>query len=93
MRFHARTDANHQKIIDAFRQLGCTVKSTHQLGNGFPDLIVGIDYKTHLVEVKDQKGELTADQVAFIDLWRGSPVQVIRNVEGVVRFVNDVRGR
>lgn len=51
------------------------------MGKGFPDLIVGKNKKTWLVEVKYKDGVLTPDQRKFHDFWMGAPVVVIRSVE------------
>jgi hypothetical protein len=66
MRIKARVDTNHAEIRDAFRSMGFSVVSLHQLGGGIPDLAVSRNEKTAYVEVKrDKKATLTPDQVKF----------------------------
>ncbi len=37
-----RTDGNHAEIVQDLRAAGYSVHSTHELGDGFPDIIVGV---------------------------------------------------
>lgn len=41
MRTAARKDSNQDEIVKAQRIAGASVALTHQLGGGFPDLVVG----------------------------------------------------
>ena len=72
MRIYARTDSNQQQIIDELRAIGVSVRPTHQVGSGFPDLVVGFRGVTLLVEVKTPTGRLTPEQIFFFDDWRGA---------------------
>lgn len=90
MRRAARTDENHQEIIDAFRKLGYSVYSTHRVGSGFPDLVCGKFGHNHLVEVKDSKKspsqrKLTELEEKFFKDWLGS-VHIIESVQDVIEF-------
>ena len=87
---HGRRDANHQEVKDAFTALGCSVADTADVGNGFPDLVVGIAGVTTLVEVKTLEGAHTPEQVRFFDEWRGSHYTV-RSREQAVDLVQSVR--
>jgi Holliday junction resolvase len=72
LRIRAKTDANHAEVMGAFRSMGFSVVSLHQLGGGVPDLLISRNEKTALVEVKrDRKAKLTDDQVQFKAGWRG----------------------
>ena len=54
MRRAARVDGNHAEIVAALRSFpGVSVCSLASLGNGVPDLIVGLAGQNYLVEVKD----------------------------------------
>ena len=72
-----RTDANHGEIVEALLSVaGVAVHSLAGVGCGCPDLLVGAEGKTYLVEVKD--GEkcpshrtLTPDQKKWIKEWTG----------------------
>ena len=86
MRRAARTDANHEEIVKALRAVGASVQSLAAVGHGVPDLLVGYQGKTILMEVKDgtkspSKRQLTEDQVKWIDAWSGGSVFIVDNVE------------
>lgn len=72
-----RSDANQGQIVRVLRQLpGCTVRDTHALGKGFPDVIVGFRGVNILLEIKDgskppSERKLTQDEVDFFREWRG----------------------
>lgn len=95
MRRVARTDRNHQEIIDAFRKMGCSVHSTHQLGGGFPDIVVGILGLSNIVEIKDgtkppSQRQLTPDEQIFHTEWAGC-IDIAENTDDVVRIVKQMR--
>ncbi len=90
MRWAAKTDANHQQLMDAFRALGCSVLDLSRLGQGAPDLLVGKLGRSVLVEVKrDKKASLTDDQIKFMGAWKGAVMVVTDtfDVEKAVRFL------
>lgn len=62
MRTIARTDANHQEIVDAIRGLGFSVHSLHQVGGGVPDIVVGARGVNLFMEIKTPDGKLTVDE-------------------------------
>jgi Holliday junction resolvase len=82
MRLRARVDKNQKEIVECFREKGATVFPTHQLGKGFPDLVVGYAGRNLLVEVKSEKGALTEDERLFHSVWRGE-VRTVRTKEDV----------
>lgn len=71
MRTAARIDANQGEIVAALEACGCTVRSLAALGDGVPDLLVGLRWRNVLLEVKGPKGKLTPDQRRFLAAWRG----------------------
>ena len=87
---HGRRDANHQEIKDAFTALGCSVADTADVGNGFPDLVVGIAGVTMLVEVKTKYGIHTPEQERFFSEWRGSHYTV-RSRDQAIDLVQSIR--
>lgn len=96
MRRAARRDENHQPIADVFRALGCSVFETDRVGDGFPDLVVGLLGASHLVEVKNPgthygRQGLNAGQSAFASAWRGSPIVVITSEDEAEAFVQNIR--
>lgn len=94
MRRAARTDDNHAAIAAAFRRLGATVAHTHQIGSGFPDLVVCIRGRhVVLVEIKDGKKspsaqKLTPAEEAFHALW---PVEIVKSEDDVVNLINRLK--
>jgi hypothetical protein len=89
-----KKDLNHDALVAVFKELGCSVMECHSVGiPGFPDLVVGCLFRTHLVEVKNpetsygRKG-LNAKQEKFNDSWRGGKVQIVRSSEDVIGLVN-----
>jgi hypothetical protein len=88
-----RPDKNHAAIVEVYEALYCSVVDTHELGGGFPDLVVGIGGVTCLVEIKYEDGELLPSQKTFTASWRGSKVKVVRTEEDVIEHVRSVRMR
>lgn len=88
-----RPDANHAEIVRQYETLFCSVRDTHAVGGGFPDLVVGIAGVTELVEIKTTDGELLPSQVTFNRDWRGRRVRVVRSVQDVIDHVIEIRGR
>ena len=80
MRRRGRVDQNQAAIVEALRAVGWKVQSTADIGSGFPDLVIARGHDIRLVEVKQLKGTLTADQQAFI-VRDGWPVRIIRSVD------------
>jgi len=86
-----KTDRNHQEIIRALRAAGASVFSTHEIGRGFPDAVIGYRGLNFLIEIKDGtlppfRKRLTEQEQGFFDLWRGQ-VCVIENVDEVLRMI------
>lgn len=90
MRQRARTDGNQVEIVAAFRGLGCSVTVTSRVGEGFPDLVVGVESVTVPVEIKMPGGTLTDEQETWFKLWRGSKA-VVRTLEDVGILVKAIR--
>jgi hypothetical protein len=57
-----RIDGNHAEIRDHLRAVGWWVFDAHDLGRGFPDLVVARRGMIALVEVKDGKGKRLNDK-------------------------------
>ena len=88
MTYARKVDTNHSLIVKTLRELGCSVFDTSRVAGGFPDLVVGKNQKTALVEIKaDDKAKFTAAQQAFMLNWRGSTVARIHDIEGAINLV------
>ena len=90
MRRAARTDTNHQEMVEAFRSLGCSVLSLAPLGQGVPDLLVAINGITWLVEVKSGKSKENKLQKEWAENWQGARV-LVRDTQGVETVVKTMR--
>lgn len=90
MRKAARVDANHTQVVMALQTAGATVQSLAAVGQGVPDLLVGFQGKTILMEIKDgQKPpsarRLTEQQLKWHGAWRGGPVAIVDGVDAALR--------
>jgi Holliday junction resolvase len=94
---YGRRDSTHAEIRQELRDLGASVSDTGDVGNDFPDLVVGLAGATFLVEAKARKGKLYDGQSEFARTWRGSPVVVIRSRvearEWLIRTRHEIYGR
>lgn len=91
MRRAARTDANQTQIVEALRVIGATVRVISQ-GEGIPDLLVGFQGKTALLEVKDGRKPpsarvLTPAEQKFFDEWRGGTLAIVNSVDEAIAVV------
>jgi len=85
MRYANRIDANQNKIVDALRKAGAVVRIISQ-GDGIPDLLVGYNGFTILMEVKDgdkvpSARKLTEAEQKFFNDWRGGLLVIVNSVE------------
>lgn len=87
-----RTDANHKQIIDAIRKIpSLSVFSTHMVGKGFPDIVIGYKGINYLVEIKDgektkSQKKLTDDEIKFHQSWFGQII-VCECVQDVLQLL------
>lgn len=85
MRRAARIDRNQPEIVKALRQCGAHVTSLAAVGDGVPDLLVGFQGRTVLVEVKDgsrppSERQLTDEQIEWHAAWSGGRCVVVGSV-------------
>lgn len=83
MRRAARVDANQKQMVEELRSAGFTVRHTHMIGEGFPDLVVGRWDVNLLVEVKQEGEKLTPDERVFFETWKGAAI-VATSAEQVI---------
>lgn len=83
-----RSDLNQSDIVKALRSVGATVHNTNQVGDGFPDICVGIFGKNYLMEIKNKEagGRLSTEQLIFRDKWKGK-VFVVESVDDAFRVI------
>lgn len=92
MRRAAKIDANQTQVVEALRAAGATVQSLAPVGQGVPDLLVGFQGKTLLMEVKDgrkppSQRQLTEDQLKWHGAWRGGPVAIVDGPDAALRML------
>jgi hypothetical protein len=90
LRRAAKVDDNQQEIIAAFRKAGASVKPVHTV-KGFVDVVVGINGKNMLVEIKDgnkvkSKRKLTEKEQEFHSGWKGS-IHIVESLDDVARVL------
>jgi hypothetical protein len=79
-------------IIDAIRKIpALSVFSTHMVGKGFPDIVIGYHGVNYLVEIKDgmktkSQKKLTDDEIKFHQSWFGQII-VCECVEDVLTLL------
>lgn len=89
-----KTDTNHKEIINKCRQVpALSVFSTHTLGKGFPDIVIGYKGKNYLFEIKDgnktkSQVKLTEDESIFHRNWRGQ-VTIVYSFEDILQVINE----
>lgn len=87
----SRTDTNQKYIVEELRNLGASVEYLSNVGNGVPDLLVGVDGVNYLLEVKStvtsygRKG-LNDMQVVWHAKWNGQ-TSVVSNLEEAIAVV------
>jgi Holliday junction resolvase len=96
MRRAAKVDANQEQIVEALRAVGATVQTLAAVGKGVPDLLVGYQGKTLLLEVKDgrrppSERRLTEDQLVWHGAWRGGPLAVVDGVDAALRALGAIK--
>ena len=92
----AKIDANHEAVVLALRAVGATVQSLAGVGKGVPDLLVGHQGHTLLMEVKDghkspSKRQLTEDQLKWHGEWRGGTLAVVDGPEAALRALGVIK--
>lgn len=100
MRRRAKVDSNHKAIVTALRKAGCSVQSLAEVGDGCPDILVGVasrhewhaPRRMFLAEIKDgskspSERRLTPDQEQWHREWKGPPVLIIESIEQALEAV------
>ena len=87
-----RTDSNHAEIIKSLRSIpNLTVFSTHEVGKGFPDIVIGYKGINYLIEIKDGKKspsqrKLTDAEIEFHLKWKGQ-CAIIKNFDELLEIL------
>lgn len=88
----AKIDANQEAVVMALRAAGATVQSLAAVGKGVPDLLVGYQGQTLLMEVKDGNKSpsarlLTEDQLRWHGNWKGGALAVVDGPDAALRMI------
>ena len=87
-----RTDSNHAEIIKALRKIpNLSVFSTHEVGKGFPDIVIGYKGINYLIEIKDgnkppSARKLTDAEIEFHLNWNGQ-IDTIKNLDELLQII------
>jgi len=89
---YARIDTNHKEIVKALREAGATVVSLAAMKHGIPDILVGYNGETILMEIKrDAKAKFTPDQIDFMGKWKGGAVSRVDSVDAALRALGVIK--
>jgi hypothetical protein len=96
MKYGAKKDANHHEIVDALQKAGAYVIDMSHVGKGFPDLIVGFQLKTILMEIKNPKTAygkkgLNKNQLKWKEQWLGGAYCIADSPEAALRMIGVVK--
>lgn len=94
-RFARRVDANQAAVVEAFRAAGASVLHLHAVGDGCPDLLIGLAGVDVQVEVKDGRKvpsarKLTPAEARHHATWRGRPIAVVESAQDALALVSRV---
>ena len=92
----AKIDANQDQIVTVLRAAGATVQSLAGVGKGVPDLLVGYQGQTLLLEVKDgfkspSRQLLTEDQLRWHGSWKGGSLAVVDSPDAALRMIGVIK--
>jgi len=92
----AKIDANHEAVVLALRSAGATVQSLAGVGKGVPDLLVGYQGQTLLMEIKDgfkppSARFLTKDQLRWHGSWKGGALAVVDSPDAALRMIGALK--
>jgi hypothetical protein len=88
-----KVDANQKELMTKLRTIpGITVASTHTIGKGFPDIVIGYKGLNYLVEIKDgtkppSQRKLTKDEEIFHLNWTGQ-INICNNFFEILKMLN-----
>jgi len=91
MKIRGRVDGNQKEVVTELRDMGFSVAITSQLGNGFPDIVLGYQNHNYLFEIKDPSQSpsarvLTLSEERFRDNWKGN-YNIILSAQDALRYI------
>lgn len=82
--YRNRRDAHESAIVNALREAGATVQ--YLSVRGCPDLLIGIDGRNYLAEIKPPHGVLTYDEQVWHLNWTGQ-VAIVRSAAEALTLI------
>jgi hypothetical protein len=89
MRRRGKIDANQHVIVQALRDVGATVLSIANMGDGAPDLLVSFRGCNYLMEVKMPGKGLTPDEIEWHNIWRAH-VYIVYSVDDSLKAIGAI---
>ena len=87
-----RVDNNQVEIVACLRKLGATVVDLSKCGKGIPDLMIGYNGATVLIEIKSgSKAKFTSVQIDFMKKWNGGLIFRVETIDDCINIINDLR--
>jgi len=91
----AKVDENQGELVEALRRMGAAVEITSSVHGGFPDVVVGLNGVSVLVEVKDgslapSRRRLTPAQQVVHGRFHGA-ITVIETLDQAVALIERMR--
>ena len=92
MKYGVKKDANHHEVVNALQKAGAYVLDMSHVGRGFPDLIVGFQKKTILMEIKNPKTSygkkgLNKNQIKWKEQWTGGSYCVVDSPQAALQMI------
>jgi hypothetical protein len=86
-----KKDANQNEIVEALERYGCSVIDASAIGGGCPDIFVGKNGVTLLIEIKNPnaKGKLNKLQERWHAGWKGQ-VAVVYTIAEAIKIVDEL---
>ena len=89
-----RTDSNQTQLVKDLRSLGCSVLILSNVGKGCPDILIGLNGKNLLLEIKDgskppSKRKLTEHEAKFFNTWKGQ-VALVSSFDEALKLIGTV---
>lgn len=88
-----KVDANQAALVKRCRQVpGVAIVSTHTVGHGMVDIILGYRGFNYMIEIKDgakqpSQKKLTPDEVEFHRTWPGQ-ICIAENFDDILKLIN-----
>ena len=88
--YRKRVDGNQSEVVEALRKAGASVTILARFGEVVPDLLVGYQGVTYLMEIKRPKEKLTELEQRFFTEWRGKPPVIVYTAEGALMMIGAI---